>query len=84
MKRIGFALALTFLIPALSAHADDKSPAPATSDGEKHAVATCRDGKVAYSASNEHRGKCRGHGGVASWADGSPVKSHNGPTTEYR
>jgi hypothetical protein len=39
-------------------------------------VAVCKDGKVMCSATNEHRGACSGHGGVASWGDGSEVKSH--------
>lgn len=38
-------------------------------------VAECRDGKTYYAPTNEHRGACSGHGGVASWADGSPVKA---------
>lgn len=46
-------------------------------------VATCNDGKEYWSRTNEHRGACSGHGGVASWADGSPVKS-NGRKTSYR
>jgi hypothetical protein len=50
--------------------------------GQIH-VATCNDGKEFYSVTNEHRGACSGHGGVASWADGSEVKSH-GRKTSYR
>lgn len=46
-------------------------------------LATCADGKTEYSATGDHRGACSGHGGVARWADGSPVKSHK-PKTTYR
>jgi hypothetical protein len=38
-------------------------------------VATCKDGKEYWAPTNEHRGACSGHGGVAVWADGSPVKA---------
>lgn len=51
-------------------------------DGQIH-VATCVDGKEYYNVTNEHRGACSGHGGVASWADGSEVKS-KGRKTSYR
>jgi hypothetical protein len=46
-------------------------------------VATCNDGKEYWARTNEHRGACSGHGGVAAWADGSEVKSH-GRKTSYR
>lgn len=46
-------------------------------------VAECRDGKSYYAPTNEHRGACSGHGGVASWADGSPVKA-GGKSARYR
>lgn len=47
-------------------------------------VAKCQDGKTMMGTNPaEHRGACSGHGGVASWADGSPVKSH-GKRTEYK
>lgn len=46
-------------------------------------VATCNDGKAYWSRTNEHRGACSGHGGVAAWTDGSPVHS-NGRKTSYR
>lgn len=40
-------------------------------------VAKCNDGQTMNGTNPaEHRGACSGHGGVASWADGSPVKSH--------
>lgn len=45
-------------------------------------VAVCRDGREYWAPTNEHRGACSGHGGVASWADGSPVKA--GKTSRYR
>lgn len=38
-------------------------------------VAVCKDGKTYANATGEHRGACSGHGGVASWADGSPAKA---------
>lgn len=84
MKRTILALTLALSIPALSAHAAGESPTTDAPGSAKHAVATCRDGKTAYSASDEHRGKCSGHGGVASWADGSPVRSKGGAKDEYR
>jgi hypothetical protein len=46
-------------------------------------VATCNDGKEYWAKTNEHRGACSGHGGVASWVDGSEVKS-KGRKTSYR
>lgn len=47
-------------------------------------VAVCNDGKTMMGTNpQEHRGACSGHGGVASWADGSPVKSH-AKKTEYK
>lgn len=44
-------------------------------------LATCNDGMKESSATGDHRGACSGHGGVAAWADGSPVKSHKAKTT---
>lgn len=45
-------------------------------------VAVCNDGQTMYSTTpTEHRGACSGHGGVASFADGSPVKSHTRKTS---
>jgi hypothetical protein len=46
-------------------------------------VATCKDGKAYYAPTNEHRGACSGHGGVASWADGSEVKASS-KSARYR
>jgi hypothetical protein len=51
-------------------------------------VAKCNDGKTMMGTPDadgkvEHRGACSGHGGVASWADGTPVKSH-AKKTEYK
>jgi hypothetical protein len=54
------------------------APAPKAPVSGDTAVATCRDGTTMYAASNEHRGACRGHGGVASWTDGSPVRAKGG------
>jgi len=47
-------------------------------------VATCVDGKEYYAPTNEHRGACSGHGGVASWADGSAVRAKGGKSARYR
>jgi hypothetical protein len=47
-------------------------------------VATCKDGKDYYAPTNEHRGACSGHGGVESWADGSPVRAKGGKSDRYR
>lgn len=64
--------------------APGKAPVPSASKGDgKEKVATCVDGKEYWSASTEHRGACSGHGGVASYEDGSPVKSR-GRKTDYR
>lgn len=60
------------------------SKAPTAKDVAGVETATCRDGLTYYSATGEHRGACSGHGGVASWADGSPVKSKGGRKTSYR
>lgn len=46
-------------------------------------VATCNDGKEYWARTNEHRGACSGHGGVATWTDGSPVKA-TGRKTAYK
>lgn len=70
-------LATLSAIPAFGAE-------PAVCGGDKPVkVATCVDGKVMCAATNEHRGACASHGGVASWADGSEVKSH-ARKTEYK
>jgi hypothetical protein len=45
-------------------------------------VATCTDGKVYYHKTGERRGACSGHGGVATWADGTP--GHAGKRTAYK
>jgi hypothetical protein len=47
-------------------------------------LAVCKDGKTMYSTTGSHQGACRGHGGVAEWKDGSPVKAHKGSTRSYR
>jgi len=63
---------------ALAAPAATKKP-------ELVPVATCNDGKTMMGTNPaEHRGACSGHGGVASWADGSPARSHGGRKTSYR
>ena len=61
-------------------------PVPSASKGDgKEKVADCRDGTSAWSANTtEHRGLCSGHGGVASYADGSPVKAKSERKGEYR
>ena len=51
------------------------NPVPTAVEGELVKVAVCNDGKAYYAPTNRHNGACRGHGGVAQWADGSPVKS---------
>jgi len=73
-------LSLTVLFSAVALGAP--LPPNAKDDNKVH-VATCRDGAEMYAASNEHRGACSGHGGVRSWADGSPVKG-KGRKTTYR
>jgi predicted lipoprotein with Yx(FWY)xxD motif len=64
-----------------SAAAFGAQPAKPAANTDKP-VATCRDGKTYYNATGEHRGACSGHGGVAAWADGTPVKAKRG--TSYR
>ena len=76
-------LILSAFLAVLSAnvYAADK---PAPKGPVKVECATCNDGKVMYCVNpSEHRGACSGHGGVASWADGSEVKSH-ARKTEYK
>lgn len=51
---------------------------------ERKKVAVCADGKEYWSTSDKHQGACRGHGGVAQWADGSPVRSKAAKKGEYR
>jgi hypothetical protein len=75
-----FATATAYATPAKPAV--DTKHSVSGQDGQIH-VATCVDGKEFYSRTNEHRGACSGHGGVAAWADGSEVKSH-GRKTSYR
>lgn len=51
--------------------------APAQKGPAMVPIAVCNDGMTMKGTNPaEHRGACSGHGGVASWADGSPVKSH--------
>ena len=47
-------------------------------------TATCADGLSYYHPTGEHRGACAKHGGVTSWADGSPVKSRGARKASYR
>ena len=64
------ALSLSMFWTALAFAAPAKGP-------EMVPVAVCNDGQTMKGTNpSEHRGACSGHGGVASWADGSPVKSH--------
>lgn len=57
--------------------------APAVKGPVLKPVATCADGKTYSNASGEHRGACSGHGGVVSWADGSPVRAR-GRASSYK
>jgi hypothetical protein len=75
------AIALTLTISGL-AYAAPAKPARVASSTDVH-VATCKDGKEYYAPTNEHRGACSGHGGVASWADGSLVRS-SAKSNRYR
>lgn len=70
------------LLSPLSALAADK--APEATKPTMVEVATCNDGKVYSHVTGERRGACSGHGGVASWADGSPVKAKGGSRTSYK
>jgi len=69
-------LATLSAFPALGAE-------PQKDEHGKILTATCRDGKTYWHPTGEKRGACSGHGGVAAWADGSPVKSHE-RKTEYK
>lgn len=51
---------------------------------ESKPLAKCNDGKTEYSETGDHRGACSGHKGVASWADGSPVRAKAHKTTSYK
>ena len=62
----------TLLLAAISGAYAAPQAKPAKDDIH---VATCNDGKEYYARTNEHRGACSGHKGVAKWADGTPVKA---------
>ncbi len=72
MRIIGMALSILSLFTSIALGAEQGKP-----------LAKCNDGKTMYSTTGDHRGACAGHGGVAAWADGSPVKSHK-PKTSYK
>ena len=78
MHTLRIALAASILAVSSMAFAAPK-PAPAVKASQATdtdiEIATCRDGKKYYGPTNEHRGACSGHGGVASWSDGTPVKA---------
>lgn len=75
---------LASLLSASLAHAAPAKQAAPKEESGVVKVAECRDGKTMYGPSaSEHRGACSGHGGVAAWADGSPVKG-SGKKTSYR
>lgn len=70
------------LVSAAYAAPKVKAPAPVVAKApDMKPLATCRDGQTMSSATGDHRGACSGHGGVAAWADGSPVKSHAAKTS---
>lgn len=77
-----FALASSTSFAAPAPKAPTVEKAKSGTDGMIR-VATCNDGKEYWARTNEHRGACSGHGGVAVWADGSEVKS-NGRKTAYK
>ncbi len=79
MKTIILAIALCF---ASTAYAADKAPAP--SDSARVLMATCNDGSEYWTTATTHQGACARHGGVKSYADGSPVKARGGKKGEYR
>jgi hypothetical protein len=78
MLSLTLALGFLFGMGAIANEALGATPAGVPA-GFK-AVAVCNDGKTYYAKTNEHRGACSGHGGVKSWADGSPVKSKSKST----
>lgn len=69
-----------FMVLSISAIFAAVAHGAESTDG-KVKVATCNDGATLYKATNEHRGACRGHGGVATWADGSTVRHKGGSST---
>lgn len=76
-KMTVLALSLSMFWTALAFAAPAKGPAMVP-------VAVCNNGKTMYGTNpSEHRGACSGNGGVASFADGSPVKSH-ARKTQYK
>ena len=75
---------LSILFFALSQSVALAAPDATDTKAEKVKVADCVDGKSYYSTSNTHQGACARHGGVASWADGSPVKVRATKKGEYR
>lgn len=74
---LGFSIGTWLALCGSLAFAAPKAP-------EGKPLATCNDGKTEYSTTGDHRGACSGHGGVASWADGSPVRAKAHKTTSYR
>lgn len=79
---VTFGASVAFAAPPKPATATDTQHSKSGVDGQIH-VADCVDGKQYWARTNEHRGACSGHGGVAAWADGSPVRA-KGRTTSYR
>lgn len=81
-------IASLIALGAATAYGAPAKPAPDVQKGKSGEtglihVATCNDGKEYWAKTNEHRGACSGHGGVAVWMDGSPVKG-SGRKTQYR
>lgn len=79
---VAIGLFLASVANAAPAKAPDIQKGKSGETGMIH-VATCNDGKEYWNVTNEHRGACSGHGGVAVWMDGSEVKS-KGRKTSYR
>jgi len=71
-KILAMVICLGVLPAALAWGAEDAKP-----------VAVCKDGKTYYNRTGKHQGACRGHGGVSSWSDGTPVRTRD-HVTSYR
>lgn len=96
--RLRIVLMTASIACALGAAVSYAKAAPSLDDGTNDKatpglvkLADCNDGKAYYVTPERagrpdkgHIGACRGHKGVAKWADGSTVKAKGAKGGEYR
>lgn len=83
MKTTIFAMFLSIAaLPASLAFAAPPAP-KATAADTVSVVATCKDGYQWKARNGKHQGACARHGGVATYTDGSTVKTR-GPSLNPR